>query len=145
MISLPYGPKENYVPLHTFLESHNHHHPMIKFTFTWSAKEVVFLDTRAYFKNNQIKTDLYVQPTDQHQYLCLGTCHPKHCETAIPYIQAFHLQRICLEEETFLKKSVLDTPREACVQPKLNQEKSAHTPLVVTSRPRLPSFHLTTE
>ena len=40
---------------------------------------------------------------------------------------------------------MLDTFREACLQLKLNQEKSACIPLVVTYHPILPSFHATTK
>ena len=39
---------------------------------------------------------------------------------------------------------VLDTPREACLQPIHNQDKSARTPLVVTCHPILPSLCWTT-
>ena len=75
----------------TFIENINCHHLSIKFTASWSAEEVTFLDTRVYRKDGQIGTDLYVKPMDMHQFLCMDSCHPKHCKTAIPYSQA-----ICL-------------------------------------------------
>ena len=31
--------------------------------------------------------DLHVKPTSKHQYLYIKSCHPKHCNTAIPYSQ----------------------------------------------------------
>ena len=47
--------------LHTFLENLNHHHPTVRFTATWSAQQVVFLDIRVYLKNGYIETDLHVK------------------------------------------------------------------------------------
>ena len=41
--------------LQTFLESLTRHHPTIKFTATWSAKEVIFLDTTVYLREGRIK------------------------------------------------------------------------------------------
>ena len=41
-------------------------------------------------------------------------------------------------------QQALDTPREACLQLKWNQDKSAWTPLVVTYHPTLPSLSSTT-
>ena len=149
------------------IENLNCHHPTIKFTASWSAEEVIFLDTRVYLEDGLVVTDLHVKPTDKHQFLCMDSCHPKHCKTAIPYSQALRLRRICSEDENFLKRvrdlksyflkrgyteqllnfqiqRALDTPREACLQPKRNQDKSARTPLVVTYHPALPSFCSTT-
>ena len=88
--------------LRAFIESVNRHHPTIKFTATWSAQHVIFLDrSRVYLQDGQIETDLHVKPTDRHQYLRMDSCHPKHCKTAIPYSQALRLLRICSEEENF--------------------------------------------
>ena len=53
--------------------------------------------------DGQIETDLHIKPTDKHQYLCMDSCHSKHCITAIPYSQALRLQQIGSEDENFLK------------------------------------------
>ena len=152
--------------LRHFIESLNCHHPTIKFTATWSAEKITFLDTTVYLDNGRIKTDLHVKPTDKHQYLRMDSCHPKHCKASIPYSQALRLRRICSEEQVFknrtrelkqhflsrgykeqhLNKQIqraLNTSREACLQSKQNREKSARVPLVVTYHPILPSFHTT--
>ena len=55
--------------LRVFIENNNCHHPTIKFTASWSAEEVTFLDTRVYLRDGQIGTDGKVKPTDTHQYL----------------------------------------------------------------------------
>ena len=85
------------------MENINRHHPTIKFTASWSAKEVTFLNTRVYLTDGRIGTDLCVKPTDTHQYLQMDSYHPQHCKSLIPYSQALLLRRICLEEEHLQK------------------------------------------
>jgi len=46
-------------------------------------------------------TDLYVKPTDTHQYLEASSCHVYHSKIAIPYSQALRLNRICSEPSFF--------------------------------------------
>ena len=48
-----------------------------------------------------IETDLFVTPTDNHQYLQSSSCHPFHCKKGIPYSQALRLNRICSETNSF--------------------------------------------
>ena len=84
--------------LRVFIENINRHHPTIKFTASWSAEEVTFLDTRVYLRDGQIGTDLHVKPSDTHHYLQMDSCHPHHCKSSIPYSQVLHLRRIYSEE-----------------------------------------------
>ena len=65
-------------------------HSTFKFTASWSAKEVTFLNTRVYPKDSQIGTDLYVKPTDTHQYFWMDSCHPQHCKSSLPYKALLH-------------------------------------------------------
>ena len=51
-----------------------------------------------------IETDLYVKPTDSHQYLQSSSCHPFHCKKGIPYSQTLRLNRICSETNSFDKR-----------------------------------------
>ena len=133
-----------------------------------AVPRVLILDTRVYLKDGWIRTDLRVKPTDRHQFLCMGSCHPKHCKTAIPYSQVLRLRWICSEYEDYEKRvrdlkhyllkcryneqllnhelqRALDTPRDRCLQSKRNQDKSARTSLVVTYHSTLPSLHWTTK
>ena len=87
-----------------FVQNLNCHHPTIKITTSWSAEEAIFLDTRVYLKDSLIGTDLHVKPTNKHQFLCMDSCHPKHCKTIIPYSQVLRLWRIYLEDENFFKR-----------------------------------------
>ena len=150
-----------------FIESLNRHHTTIKFTAYWSAEKVTFLDTTVYLRENGlIGTDLYVKRTYKHQYLRMDSCHRKNCNASIPFSQALRLGRICSEDRIYIQRTrelkqysltrgyheqhlenefkiAHDTSREAWLQLKLNQEKSAHTHLVVTYHHILRSFHLT--
>ena len=36
-------------------------------------------------KGNQLVTDLYVKPTDTHQYVHASLCHVSHCKKSIPF------------------------------------------------------------
>ena len=70
-------------------------HPTIKFTTEWSKTQIHFLDVTVFLENGKIKTDLYVKPTDTHQYLHSSSRHPYHCKKGIPYSQMLRLNRIC--------------------------------------------------
>ena len=65
MIFLPFG-HHGERSLRNFIESLNSHHSAIKFTATWSAEKIIFLDTTIYLENSRIKTELHVKPTDKH-------------------------------------------------------------------------------
>ena len=100
----------------------------IKFTTTWSAEKVTFLDSMVYLPYGLhtstvavwctyhtatilysmvylpyglIGNYLYVKPTDKHQYLCMDSCHPKHCKSSIPLSQALQLRRIPSEDRFY--------------------------------------------
>ena len=49
-------------------------------------------------------TDLYIKPTDTHQYLHASSCHVFHSKKSIPYSQALRLNRICSENSFFNKR-----------------------------------------
>ena len=61
----------------------------------------MFLDVSVSVDNSgNIKTDLYVKPTDTHQYLLATSCHPNHTKRSITYSQALRIHRICSNKET---------------------------------------------
>ena len=51
-----------------------------------------------------IETDLFVKPTDSHQYLQSSSCHLFQCKKDIPYSQALRLNRIYSETNSFDKR-----------------------------------------
>ena len=78
----------------------NKKHPTIKFTAEWSKTQIIFLDITVYLENSKI-TDLYVKPTDTHQYLHSSSYDPYHCKKGIPYSQMLCLNRICSYSTSF--------------------------------------------
>ena len=79
----------------------NKKHPTIKFTTEWSKTQINFLDVTVFLENGKIKPDLYVKPTDTHQYLHSSSCHPCHCKKGIPYSQTLRLNRIYSDSTSF--------------------------------------------
>ena len=89
--------------LQKFLETLNCYHPTINFIAEYSRAKINFLDATVIKKSNQLVTDLYIKPTDTHQYLHASSCHVSHCKKSIPWSQALRLNRVCSENE-FLDK-----------------------------------------
>ena len=94
-----HGEKE----LENFLEFLNCYHPTIKFTADYSWEEIHFLNVSVRKTNKQLVTDLYIKPTDTHQYLHASSCHVYHSKKSIPYSQALRLNRICSENSSYDK------------------------------------------
>ena len=53
-------------------------YPTIKFRADWTKEKVCFLDVEVTFKNGVPLTDLFVNPTDTHQFIDPTSCHPYH-------------------------------------------------------------------
>ena len=49
-------------------------------------------------------TDLYIKPTDMHQYLPASSCDVYHSKKSIPYSQALRSNGICLEKSSYNKR-----------------------------------------
>ena len=90
--------------LKKFLEFLNCYHPTIKFIVNYSREEINFLDVSVSKKDNQLVTDLYIKPTDTHQYLHASSCHVYHSKKSIPHSKALHLKRICSENSSYDKR-----------------------------------------
>ena len=151
--------------LDCFLHELNSFHQTISFTFSILDVEGVFLDARVYIKAANWESDLYVKPTDRHQYLHQESCHPPHVTPAIPYGQALRLRRICSEDAN-LEKHLRDLKRHfqargydsEAVKEGINRarvvpssetltprqkETEGMNPLVVTYHPCLPPLQRT--
>ena len=90
--------------LFLFINEINSFHPTIKFTADWSKEKFIFLDVEVTLKNGVLSTDLFVKPTDTHQFLDPSSCHPYHCKKGIPYSQTLRLNRICSNNSNFDKR-----------------------------------------
>ena len=90
--------------LKVFIEQVNMFRSTMKFTAEYSKEEVDFLDVNIKLIDGELKTDLFVKPTDTHQFLDPTSCHPYHCKKGIPYSQALRLNRICSDNGTFHRR-----------------------------------------
>ena len=84
--------------LQEFINEINSFHPTIKFTADWSKEKVNFLDVEVTLKNSVLSTDLFVKPTDTHQFLDPTSCHPYHCKKRIPYSQTLRLKKVTVKK-----------------------------------------------
>ena len=82
----------------------NKFHPNLSFTYESSKKEIAFLDYKVNLFENRLTTDLYVKPTDTHQYLDYISSHPEHTKKPILFSQTLRLRRICSFETDFVKR-----------------------------------------
>ena len=73
--------------LNSFLEELNNYHPNIKFTHESSKENISFLDLSVSLSETKLYTDLYIKPTDRHQYLHYSSSHPDHTKKSIIYSQ----------------------------------------------------------
>ena len=89
--------------LKEFLNEINSFHSTIKFTADWSKEKVNFLDVEVTLNNGVLSTDLFVKPTDTHQFLDPTSCHHYHCKKATPYSQTLKLE-ICSDNSNFDKR-----------------------------------------
>ena len=86
--------------LKSFLDKINEVHPTIKFTAEWSKTSINFLDVTVSLVEGVIETDLYVKPTDSHQFLQSSSCHPFHCKNS-GFKVKWHLFRNGKRETTY--------------------------------------------
>ena len=91
--------------LNDFITYLNNLHPTIKCTSSFSYNEIPFLDVKVMLLNGKLETDLYVKPTDKHQYLLKSSCHPSHTKQSITFSMALRLRRICSTDEFFNTRS----------------------------------------
>ena len=74
--------------LKKFINEINSFYPTIKFRADWTKEKVNFLDVDVTHKNGVLLTNLFVKPTDTHQFLDPTSCHPYHYKKA--YLTAKH-------------------------------------------------------
>ena len=69
--------------LQIFLEKLSKFHPNIQFTRESSKENISFLDLNVKLSEGQLEMDLYIKPTDMHQYLHYFLSHPEHTKRSI--------------------------------------------------------------
>ena len=87
-----------------FVEICNQNEERIKVTYEVCEKEAVFLDVKVTrLEQGEIKTELYVKPTDRTRYLHRDSDHPRHVKEGIAKGQARRLRRLCSEDADYWK------------------------------------------
>ena len=87
-----------------FVEICNSNEDRIKVTYEICEEEAIFLDVKVVRKEGgEVKTELYIKPTDRTRYLHKDSDHPRHVKEGIAKGQARRLRRICSEEEDYWK------------------------------------------
>ena len=87
---------------HATMNIINASHDSIKFDYQISKKEVNFLDTTVFITEKlEIKTKLFVKPTDRQSYLHKKSEHPNSLKNSIPYGQALRIKKICSQDEDY--------------------------------------------
>ena len=87
-----------------FLEDLNNFHPNIKFSYEVNKENIYFLHLNIRFSDGNISTNLYVKPTDRHQFLQYTSSHPDHTKRSAVFSNVLRVSRICSEKPDFLKR-----------------------------------------
>ena len=87
-----------------FFDYVNSIHPQIRFTMEF-RRSVHYMDSQLTIEENgQISSDLYIKPTDKHQYLLPTSNHPPHVHRHLPYGLAIRLRQIVSVDERFIMR-----------------------------------------
>ena len=70
----------------------------------WCLSIVVYRSVTVSIAEGVTESDLYVKPTDSHQYLLSSSSYPFYCKKDMQYSQALRLNRICSDNGFFDKK-----------------------------------------
>ena len=82
----------------------------IKFTLEHSETELGFLDNKVDLNNGFLIPEIYLEPTDSHEYLNSKSSHPPNVAKNIPYSVALRVRRNCsdrIEGDTPFKKNMI--------------------------------------
>ena len=69
--------------LENFLKELNSFSGHIKFTFDSDKENNTYLDVNINLSNGHLMTNMYVKPTDRHQYLDYSSCHLNRIKRSI--------------------------------------------------------------
>ena len=81
------------------MKSLNEFDPCIKFTYESNKESVAFLDIKVSLINDKLFTDVYVKPTDHHQYLHYLPADPYRTKTSVVFSQTLRISRLCNHKE----------------------------------------------
>ena len=132
--------------LKRFFQEINQVHRTIKFDYTYSNKEINFLDLIIYKnRKGKLQTKVYTKPTDRQSYLYRTSAHPEHLKKNIPYGQALRLKKICSEDQEFGKSAQLLSKKlksrkykDEEINIQISKAKSQNRDLLLQRRERKP-------
>ena len=75
--------------------------PNLSFNHEASKNCIPLLDLKVKLTDRKLETDLYMKPTDRHQYLHYLSSHPEHTKRSIVYGQTLCVNRLCSLEKHF--------------------------------------------
>ena len=75
----------------------------IKFTFESDKENINYLDVNINLSNGYLMANMYVTPTDRHQYLDYSSSHSNHIKRSIVYSQSLRANRLCSFESDFFE------------------------------------------
>ena len=75
--------------------------PNLSFRHEASKNCIPFLDVKVKLIDGRFETDLYMKPTNRHQYLRYLSCHTEHTKRSIVYGQTVRVNRLCSLEKDF--------------------------------------------
>ena len=84
-----------------FINKLNANNLNLKFTYTLSQQELIFLDTRVSIVDNCVSTSLHRKDTAGNTLLHASSSHPRSLIESIPYGEFVRARRICSSDTTF--------------------------------------------
>ena len=73
----------------------------LSFTHEASKNCIPFLDLKVKVIGGKLEIDLYIKPTDRHQYLHYLSSHPEHTKCSVIDCQTLRANRLCSLEKDF--------------------------------------------
>ena len=80
--------------LERFLKDVNKFSPNLSFTHEASKNWIPFLDLKVKLIGGKLETDLYMKPTDRHQYLHYLSSYPEHTKHSVVSGQDLRANRL---------------------------------------------------
>ena len=74
-----------------------------KFTLESNKESINFLDVNINLSSGHLMTNMYVKPTDCHQYLNYSSSHASHTKRSMVYSQSLRARSLCSLESESLK------------------------------------------
>ena len=75
--------------------------PVLSLHLSPIKKVSPLLDIKVSLRNGKAFSDVYVKPTDRHQYLHYFSAYPYHTKKSVVFSQTLRISRLCSSEKDF--------------------------------------------